>query len=63
MSADYSDVAWPRTEIAQGDILLHSQVEDIFLLIGRRLGVRSDMLARNGMLDDFEQIRRHSDMS
>jgi hypothetical protein len=37
-------------------------MQDIFLLVGRRLGVVSDMLAGNGMLDDLEQVRRHPDV-
>lgn len=63
VSADYGDVARLRIGIVQRDVLLHSQMQDIFLLIGRRLRVVSDMLAWNGMLDDLEQVRRHPDMS
>ena len=63
VSADYGDVAWLGVGIVQRDVLLHRQMQDIFLLVGRRLGIVSDMLAGNGMLDDLEQVRRHPDMS
>jgi hypothetical protein len=59
MSADQGDVPWLRIWIFQRDILLDSHMQDIFLLVGRRLGVVSDMLARNGMFDDLKNARRH----
>ena len=56
MSADQGDVAWPRVLIFQGDILLHSHMQDIFLLTGRRLGVIPDMLAGDDMFHNREQM-------
>ncbi len=51
----YSDIPWLGTRIIQGNVLSHSQIQDILLLVCRGTGIFSDVLAGNHMLDDAER--------
>lgn len=53
----YSDIPRSGTRIIQGNVLSHSQIQNILLFICCRTGIFSDVLAGNHMLDDAEGPR------
>lgn len=55
--ADDGNIAFLGFEVGQRNVLLDGHVQDIFLRVGCRAGVVSDVLAGDGVFDDLEQVR------
>lgn len=52
MRCNDCDISGLRVGIVEGNILLHGQMQGIFLFVGCRRRVFSDILARDFMFDD-----------
>lgn len=59
MSSNNSYISALRIRVIEWNVLLHGQVQHIFLFIRRGLRILSDVLAGNHMLDDTKRTGRH----
>lgn len=61
MRSNYRDISRLRIRVIEWDVLLHGQIQYLFLFVGRRCWVLSDMLAGDDMFHDAKGAgRSHS---
>ncbi len=62
MSTDYSNISWLGVEVVERDILLDSQLKDVFLRVKCCTSIFSNVPCFYHMLNDLKIRCRHGDL-